>query len=397
MNLSIIIYLSIDRSFLLREKRMSKIKVLYIINQLGIGGTENHLIQLSNLLDKNKYDVYLYVMKGSEVQNSKYLEKEVTIITGTRSTNTITNLVFNFTKLIHTINKIKPDITHYFLPEAYLVGGICSLLFSRSKRIMSRRCLNNYQDKYMLLKKVEYWLHTKIDFMLGNSCSVIEQLKEEYVPDNKIGLIYNGVVLSDKATQEVKVIKRDKLFISQDCLVIVVVANLMTYKGHMDLLSALAIIKEKVNQDWQVLCVGRDDGYGLELRGKARELDLLDNVRWFGPHNDVSDFFDVADIGLLCSHEEGFSNSILEMMSSGLPVIATAVGGNPEAVINNLTGILVEPQKANQISDAILLLANDKELREKMGKNGRISVEEKFSWNRCIEQYDGTYNRLLGL
>ncbi len=366
-----------------------------MINQLGIGGTENHLIHLSNMLDKSKYDVYLYVMKGNEVQKSKYLTADVTMLTGTIKTNKALNLLTNFSKLFFYIHKIKPDVTHYFLPEAYLVGGLCSLFFPGSKRVMSRRCLNNYQSKYKLLKKLEYWLHNKIDFMLGNSNCVLEQLKKENVPEHKLGLIYNGVTLRDRVTSEVKIRQRDELKISQDSLVIVVVANLMTYKGHMDLLNALVKLKGKIKQNWEVLCVGRDDGYGLMLREKTRELNLINNVRWFGPQNNVTEYLEAADIGLLCSHEEGFSNSILEMMSNCLPVIATKVGGNPEAVINDFNGILVDSKNPEQICNAIVRLGNDKQLREKMANNSRIRVEENFGWSKCLESYDQTYRSLF--
>jgi len=101
-------------------------------------------------------------------------------------------------------------------------------------------------------------------------------------------------------------------------------------------------------------------------------------------------FLRLADVGLLCSHEEGFSNAVLEGMAAGLPMVVTDVGGNAEAVIDGVTGYVVPAHNPELLADALLTvaLADDRAL---MGDRGRRRVVEKFSMNSCIDAYEALY------
>ena len=92
-----------------------------------------------------------------------------------------------------------------------------------------------------------------------------------------------------------------------------------------------------------------------------------------------------ADIGMLCSHEEGFSNALLECMAASLPVVATDVGGNAEAVVDRETGLLVPSQAPDQLAQAILELARSPDLRLRFGAAGRSRVETLFSLRSSVD------------
>ncbi|MDH5259027.1 MAG: glycosyltransferase, partial [Gammaproteobacteria bacterium] len=102
-------------------------------------------------------------------------------------------------------------------------------------------------------------------------------------------------------------------------------------------------------------------------------------------------------IFVLPSLNEGISNTILEAMASGLPVIATRVGGNIELVDENITGLLVPTNNPNEMADALLVYIKDIELARKHGKAGRERVEALFSMNKMIENYTKVYDSLLAL
>ncbi|MEX2352576.1 MAG: glycosyltransferase family 4 protein, partial [Gammaproteobacteria bacterium] len=102
-----------------------------------------------------------------------------------------------------------------------------------------------------------------------------------------------------------------------------------------------------------------------------------------------------ADLGVLPSHQEGFSNSLLEMMAAGLPVIATDVGGNGEAIIDNASGLLVPPQDPKALGHAIARIAADPVLRRGLGDSARARMRECFSIERCAEEYRQVYTDLL--
>jgi len=183
----------------------------------------------------------------------------------------------------------------------------------------------------------------------------------------------------------------EKLGIGKDVLVFIVVANLIPYKGHVDIIKAFAQIQNQLPNEWALLCVGRDDGIGAVLRDNADELGIASNIRWLGERLDVPGLLLASDVGLLGSHQEGFSNSLLEYMAAELPVIATDVGGNSDAVVDSITGFLVRPNTPSELAAAIGKIAADKVIRANMGREGKRRVNKLFSHNNCVKQYVNLY------
>jgi glycosyltransferase involved in cell wall biosynthesis len=97
---------------------------------------------------------------------------------------------------------------------------------------------------------------------------------------------------------------------------------------------------------------------------------------------------------LLCSHQEGFSNAVLESMAAGLPAIVTDVGGNAEAVVDGETGLVVPPHAPARLAEAIVRLANDPALCAELGAAARQRVAKHFSFKQCVSHYDGLYRML---
>lgn len=113
-----------------------------------------------------------------------------------------------------------------------------------------------------------------------------------------------------------------------------------------------------------------------------------------GERREIASLLKGADIGILCSHEEGFANAILEGMAAGLPMIATDVGGNSEAVIDGITGLVVRPHDPEALGQAISKLAADAARRRAMGKAGFERVEKHFDISRCVARYVQLYEGL---
>ena len=287
----------------------------------------------------------------------------------------------------------RPDVVHFFLPAAYLVGGIASLGAPVRRRVMSRRSLNDYQRDHPALARLERLLHRRMDAVLGNAQAVVDQLRQEGAPAARLGLIYNGIDPASAADRRGEV--RGRLGIAEDSLVAVLVANLIAYKGHADLLRGLAAERARLPPGWTLLCVGRDDGIGAELRALARHLGVAEQVRWLGQRDDASALLAAADIGILCSHQEGFSNAILEGMAAGLPMLVTDVGGNAEAVVDGETGLVVPAHDPAHLGAALASLAGDPARRRAMGAAGRRRVSEHFSLDACVAAYERLYEGLL--
>src|SRR5690606_30322590 len=190
-------------------------------------------------------------------------------------------------------------------------------------------------------------------------------------------------------------VTRRQLGIPDAAVVFTMVANLIPYKGHADLLTALAAVREQLPSPWRLLCVGRDDGIGPRLRDQSAALGLAGNVMWLGERRDIANLLSASDIGVLCSHEEGFSNAVLEGMASGLPMVVTDVGGNAEAVIDGDCGLVGPARNPARLGAALLQLATNPEQRCRLGTAARRRVESEFSLERCIIDYERLYEGLV--
>jgi glycosyltransferase involved in cell wall biosynthesis len=240
------------------------------------------------------------------------------------------------------------------------------------------------------------WLHRKVDIAIANSQPVLNELRAEGVPEQKLMLIHNGIDAVKFADEMLDINQaRDRLAVPQGALVFSSVANLHGYKGHADLLQALYQVKDKLPPNWLLLGAGRDVNDNLiKLRQMADELGLSQHVRLLGQRRDIPVVLSTADIHVSASWHESFPNNILEAMCAGLPVVATATGGVPEQVADGLTGILVPARNPKALSEAVLALAHDRERRQAMGRAGRERVEREFPIARSVSGLEQVYGRL---
>lgn len=370
-----------------------RVNIRFVINRFGVGGTERHLLQVLPKLDRQRFNVSVQTTRGGGSLENTLRRAGIPLFSPSPSLPGFIQQLWTLFRVWRDINCNRVDIIHFFLPEAYILGGMVSALYKRNRliTIMSRRNLNVYQRRHFIATLMERWLHKKMGALIGNSQAVVSQLAEETHEKSKIGLIYNGIDLSFYASNSEKSNIRKELGLQENAVVMTIVANLIPYKGHADLLAALRQINDELPQPWALLCIGRDDGIGKELKLTTEKYGLMENVHWFGERPDVRKYLATADIGILCSHEEGFSNSILEGMAHSLPMVVTNVGGNPEAVVNEKTGIIVPPASPDFLARAIVRLAWDSTLRKRMGEAGRCRVEQSFSLDRCVASYTKLY------
>jgi glycosyltransferase involved in cell wall biosynthesis len=227
--------------------------------------------------------------------------------------------------------------------------------------------------------------------LLGNSQAVVDELVTETGERRKIGLIHNGVALPPLIDERSRASQRTRLGLPGDAFVMVIVANLIHYKGHLDLLNALGPVATKLPQPWRLVVVGRDEGIGRQLKLQAEQLNLNPNILWLGARGDVEALLPAADVGLLVSHQEGFSNALIEMMGQGLPTIATAIGGNLDAVVDGQSGRLVPVQDSVRLGEVILELALDPAARGALGLAARERTIALFSAAGCATRYERLY------
>ncbi|MGH8645348.1 MAG: glycosyltransferase [Gammaproteobacteria bacterium] len=375
--------------------------VLFVIGSLDVGGAEHHLSQVAPELCRRGWRTTVYSLADRGAM-AVLLEAQGVSVHAARSVPHGGSILRRLARLAERaygiwrfIRMTRPDVVHFFLPAAYVVGGICTLATRQRCMVMSRRSLNRYQRRHRIATMLEHWLHKRMGAVLGNSLAVVRQLAAEGVPADRLRLIYNGIDLPNRANTAPRRQTRDALGVPADVFTMIVVANLIPYKGHQDLLKALAGIRPRMPQSWRLLCVGRDDGIQTDLQNAARSLGIVDNVLWLGPRRDVPDLLAASDMGILCSHEEGFSNALLEYMAAGLATVVTDVGGNREACVHGETGLIVPAGSPAVLGDAICHLANDDVTRAAMGRTARERVHTQFHLSRCVQAYEELYTSLL--
>jgi glycosyltransferase involved in cell wall biosynthesis len=377
--------------------------VMMVIGTLAIGGTERQLALIAAGLVRRGWEVWVFSLAGEGPLSETLSAAGVRVLASSiqrpareSGPRKVVRLCATLLHLYRHMHRRRVAVAHFFLPEAYIIGAVAATLARVPVRIMSRRSLNNYQRKRRLIGGLERLLHRSLTCVLGNSRKVIGELREEGVSPRRLGLIYNGVDISEfPLGLETRTRSRAALNIANDTLVLIILANLIPYKGHADLLGALAAANANLPNGWRLLLVGRDDGIQASLTEQAAIGGIAENVLFLGLRRDVAALLACADIGLLVSHEEGFSNAVLEKMASGLPMIVTDVGGNAEAVTHQETGIVVPPGDKSELTRAIVTLARNPDLRARYGAAGRQRASERFGFDATIASHDRLYRALL--
>jgi glycosyltransferase involved in cell wall biosynthesis len=365
-------------------------RVVVVSSRLDIGGTERHLARVLPALRTHGIDVSLFVLERGGSLEEQLTHDGVSVAGPIRRGSRFLNAVSAGRKLRSYVRQVQPDILHFFLAEPYLVGSIATWDVATT-RIMSRRSLALYQRRHPMLALLERRLHRRSSVLLGNSTAVVEDLVRESGEQRRVGLIHNGIEVARKTTPQERAATRAQIGIPPDAFVLVIVANLIPYKGHADLFAALGQIRDRLPQPWRLVIVGRDRGIGTRLRRDAAERGIADNLIWLDERPDAERLLAAADVAVITSHEEGFSNSLLEAMGHGIPVVATAVGGNLDAVVQGQSGILVPVAAPAPLAGAIFELSNDVALRTRLGEGGRERVERFFSLDACVRRYVNLY------
>jgi glycosyltransferase involved in cell wall biosynthesis len=370
-----------------------RIPLSIVTRSLDCGGAEQHLLQVLPMLDETRFDVRLHPLHCGGRLTAVFVGKGVSVVGAADAGGRMSGLV----SLTSAIRSTRP-LVHCFLPEAYLFGASLGLIFGARSVVMSRRSRNHYQSRHPVAAWIERRLHRRMDALLGNSRAVVRDLLDEGAPPERVRLIYNGIDAGGYVTGEARVGRRRalraELGLADDRVVLICVANLFHYKGHADLLEALALLGAGFLVRTTLLLVGRDAGARMALEAQTARLGLATGVRFLGERADVPDLLAASDIGVLASHEEGFSNAVIEAMAAGLPMIVSDVGGNAEAVIDGECGHVVPVRDPEALAKALALLIDDADRRQAIGDAARRRVIASFSLDACVAAYEALYEEL---
>jgi len=376
-----------------------KIKIAFLLPNVEAGGAERHVLYLARLLDRSRFSPLLVTTAGGGALLPAFRELLPVTVMGDpsharRFRPGLAEHTRALGRLVRIFRKEAPCIVHAYLPAANILGPMAARLAGVPRVIVSKRSGTFYQAAFPLLFHLERVGSLLADIVMVNSDAVRREVEQtERHREEKFRRIYNGVAPITPWTQVEIASFRVREGLPPRAPVAVCVSNFFNYKGHDDLVEALARISGEF-PDATCVLIGRDAGSLEAARTLARKLGVLTRVRFAGPRADVPDFLRAADLFVHPSHQEGFSNAVLEAMAAGLPVVACDVGGNPEAVVDGETGRLVPSRNPERLAAAMEELLRDEGKRRTMGEAGRHRAEERFSLGRMVAEVEAMYESL---
>ena len=301
-------------------------------------------------------------------------------------------VIFFWLKILFLLKKIKPDIIHAQNIGMGVPGFLSKKLRSCSKKPYIVWCQGS--DIYLDWRFKEFI--SKL--VLKNADAVIaltEDMKMEIqkICDKEIYVIPNGIDLKRFENLSREGVRR-RLKITGEQKIIMFVGTLRSVKGLKYLIQAMDIIKQK-DAEVKLMLVG-DGEERQDLEKLVKELDLEDRVIFVGKvfNEKVPEYMAASDVFVLPSLSESFGIVNLEAMASGLPIVATKVGGLSEIVKDGENGFLVEPKNPEQIAKKVLLILENDKLRKKISKNNKEEVK-KYTWDEIANRLEKIYSGVL--
>ncbi|MDW6020965.1 glycosyltransferase [Mesorhizobium sp. BAC0120] len=389
------------RRYLLKRKRVKAArskKILFVIGILAVGGAETQLAILAEQLVMRGWAVSVYTLERTGALVDRLESAGIKVIDGgyrhrsVRKIPKLLSLARCEIRLIRHILAIRPNVAHGFLPLTNFMCAIAGRVASVPRIVTSKRGLGRHQDRRPRMKWLDRTANALSHIITANSHAVAEDtVKRDGNKKLPLVVIPNGLDFSRFAEslssrEEV----RRQLGIEPTDIAIVKVANLIPYKGHSELIRAFAAIASK-RVGLKLFLIGEDRGLGQMLGDEVRRLGMEQRVTFMGSRDDVPALLAAMDVGVMASHEEGFSNALLEKLAAGLPVVATKIGGNPEA-LDRMPGCeLVRPEDPDDLARGMLKVIDGLHEAAPQREERSRRVRERYSVEAMVDAYEHIY------
>jgi glycosyltransferase involved in cell wall biosynthesis len=233
------------------------------------------------------------------------------------------------------------------------------------------------------------------------SDAVADALREQALPTRHLVTVHNAVDVDGLVPEVERELLRERLGLAPSDFVVVLVANFVGWKRHIDLVRAVVKLGSVVPGLRCLLLGGEIGGDSAERRREVEELvashGLGESVRLLGFRTDVAEVMSAADIMVHPAEHEPFGRVLIEAMACGLPVVATRTGGPREIVEDGETGLLVDVRSPDSLAQAIRTLHVEAALRQAMGERARLRARERFGCESHARSIEKIYRELLGL
>ncbi|MCC7431463.1 glycosyltransferase family 4 protein [bacterium] len=377
------------------------VKVIHVITRLDEGGSSAVTLELANGLEQEGFN--------NKIIFGKTLVPQVNFVEFTQKTGIdlleVPELVREvsvwkdfvaFVKILKIVIKEKPKIVHTHTSKAGIIGRLAGF-FAKVPVIVHTphgHIFYGYFGKFrtkffILLERLLAGVTDKITNL--TELEKQDHVNEKIAKPEKFVPIYCGIFLSEfKSCKETKI--RAEFGISGDTFLVGFVGRLVEIKGCDIFLRGAEVFGKKFD-DVKFLIVG-DGELRQDLENLAKELGIAEKVIFTGTRKDIPQIFHALDVFVLTSRNEGLGRVLIEAMVSGIPIVASKVGGVSEVLENGKNGLLFSSENFNELSENLVKLKAGKNLRQTLIENGKVRAEG-FEMATMIQRVKNLYNELL--
>lgn len=357
---------------------MKKTRILFLIGSFGVGGKERQLHVIMEHLPRDRYEVY-FLFKSTGAFFSTIKDK----LSGYKN---LDQAHFNFksvSMINQYINQINPDVVFSFAETTSHIALLCNL-FRRKKFKLFNGAIRNAPDHLGFIDRIESWLYNFYKNVVANSYAGLKAFHQAGKKGRHV--LYNGC-FSQNATTITKEQALEMAGFEKHLFNVVMVGSLRKHNPkdpYTFLKTALEV--QSLDKNIRFYLVG--DGEMIEELKAYCERHQIQNLFFLGYRSDIKMILQASDLSVLTSKTEGVSNSIIESMSFGVPVIATSGGGTPEVIVPNENGFILPYQDYQGIASLILELKNNPARLLSIGEKAKQTVKEKFSIPAMIQEFE---------
>lgn len=372
----------------------SSIKLVYVIDGLGMGGAERLMIPLLQNLDRDRFTARVCVLK---THRENPLAEDIRALGVPVDGVNVSGLrdLAALGRLRAYLKGHHANLVHTQLEFADVFGNLAAKTL-RLPSICTVHVLPSREGR------AKTWLHQRVEWLAlrwfcDRVLTVSEETRQHYIaesgiPAHKILTLYNGIDLSPYTRLELdlaRVAVREEFHLPPDSLLLATVAVLRPQKGIEYMIRALPDVAA-AHPNARYLIVG-DGSHREALEAEAKKTGMAERIVFAGMRRDTSRLLAASDVFVLPTLTEALPTVLAEAMASSLPIVASAVGGVPEMVTDGENGLLVPPAQPAALSRACTALLNDAELRQRMGGRGWQIVNEKFNVAAQVRELEEIY------
>ena len=369
---------------------MPKTRVVLLIPTLDRSGAEKQFTLLATKLPRDEFDVRAIALtRGGPYEAELEAAGVPLTVIGKRAKFD----PFSLWRLRNELKRHDPDILHTWLFAANAYGRLCAHAIPRAKIVVSERCIDSWKSGWQLW--LDRRLISRTDRLVGNSPGVVEFYRELGVPPEKLVCIPNGIECDASLpmpTNHERLLA--ELNLPPDAFVAGFVGRLAKQKRVEDLIWAVETLRQ-IRPRLHLIVIG--DGPERErLEQFTRDVHCTGHVHFLGHRDDAAQLLPAFDVFCLASSFEGMSNSVMEAMAAGLPVLASDIPPNRELVVPGETGFLFKLADSVGIMQFLRRLIDEPGLAERLGLAGRERIQREFSIERMVDGYANVYRQLMG-